>query len=729
MPLLPPEDRGGSAGAQNSALGDLIATGTVAPNVADGTAFDPNWIIENGIQGFRDDGAAGLAELQSDAFPRLGDSVVGFVLIAKTGAEIVGTTVLDRGRPAAAYDFYLRANYSSKIKVSVEVSRLHNSLIIQGGGTGVPANTTLEFYTLVSGGTGPRGSRGPAGGSAESGLTLPNTETAPALFLLTGNDADGNGGVNTPGLYLLLADIAAGVGGPWTKIGAGNLTRVYTDATLSGEGTLASRLGLEAGLLAKIDELHDSFRPDEIEKTFTVGVAGNVSGYQDYRQLSVDNRLGSVAGGAAVVSHGDDDWVIRGIIYNSAADRVSLLWGNNDNRANAPAIPPAAWDVVINGNTYRQRDALMDDPPAEYGEEDDLGGLVSDGTLVWKWDNVAASPLPGDGEDFVFKILGAEIGDNRLLPDSTGQTAGREVETDGAGGWRIRSVQQAQQQQAYAGFGNVLVSYWTRAANPPALNLLGATWTDAGYGTNPVSWYRSPADIPADFAGNLYQGIVMVSRGPGGAWTFGTPTVVQASGYGVQFSVDGSTAWHAARAGADKYVRYRDAATGAWGVAVAITPAASEIFEWTQVFETAVNWTDNYAGALITFPAIVDFDAVGMMRFYAELHDSSGYPMWENEVLATGIQWGVANYERRAGQPLYERGDSLTWIFKEFDVSWVGLRNGAQGNTAATNEAAIKISGKFIKPAGNPAGRQAQYLQLYETWSTQQRVRFGMAVL
>ena len=155
---------------------------------------------------------------------------------------------------------------------------------------------------------------------------------------------------------------------------------------------------------------------------------------------------------------------------------------------------------------------------------------------------------------------------------------------------------------------------WTRAANQAAA-LAGtgaATWTNQGAGTPPTGAHWDPDDVPSG-AGTLYELIALRSPTPGSttAWTFGTWTALAVDATNTQYSVDGSSSWHAVRADADRYERHFSG--GAWGPAIALY---TDDLDWTLVLEAdlyhaTVHWLP---GILLALPSTVNFTHFSEMR-------------------------------------------------------------------------------------------------------------------
>ena len=160
---------------------------------------------------------------------------------------------------------------------------------------------------------------------------------------------------------------------------------------------------------------------------------------------------------------------------------------------------------------------------------------------------------------------------------------------------------------------------WIRAADQAAAlaGVAAATWSNQGSGTAPTGAHWSLADVPAG-AGDVWELTALVSPTPGSAhaWTFGTWSAYRITSTNTQYSVDGSAAWHAVRAGADRYERHRIAG-GAWGPAIPLY-AADEL-TWTtllsrEIYHATTRWMPGGAGILTELPATVEARDLQLLR-------------------------------------------------------------------------------------------------------------------
>ena len=155
---------------------------------------------------------------------------------------------------------------------------------------------------------------------------------------------------------------------------------------------------------------------------------------------------------------------------------------------------------------------------------------------------------------------------------------------------------------------------WIRAADTAAAlaGTAAATWTNQGRGTPPTGAHWDPGQAPAG-AGNLYEIVSLVSPTAGSTseWTFGTWAAFQITAANTQYSVDGSTLWHAVRADADRYERHFD---GAWGPAIPLYAAAE--LPWSTLLESDLYHATRHwlPGILLNLPSTINFGHFNEMR-------------------------------------------------------------------------------------------------------------------
>ena len=192
---------------------------------------------------------------------------------------------------------------------------------------------------------------------------------------------------------------------------------------------------------------------------------------------------------------------------------------------------------------------------------------------------------------------------------------------------------------------------WIRAASQAAAlaGTSAATWTNQGAGTPPTGAHWSPADVPAG-AGNLYELVALVSPAGGSAtaWTFGTWTALEVTATNTQYSVDGSSSWHAVRADADRYERHF--ANGAWGPAIALYDGGLDwaVLLSADIYHATVHWLP---GILLDLPAAINFTHFGELRFGLQTVVGGGTVLYSSLTVDPGIFISVPWADRADTSP------------------------------------------------------------------------------
>ena len=258
---------------------------------------------------------------------------------------------------------------------------------------------------------------------------------------------------------------------------------------------------------------------------------------------------------------------------------------------------------------------------------------------------------------------------------------------------------------------------WIRAADHAAA-LAGtgaATWTNQGPETPPTGAHWNPANVPAG-AGNLYELVSLrtPTAGSNSAWTLGTWTAFQITSTNTQYSVDGSSAWHAVRAQADRYERHR-VAGGAWGPAIPLY--AGDELVWTQILQqTIVQQTTRWLPAAAwTLPASISFHSFSFMRFRLETQRvSDNHPIYTADKIIRPARFLAAHdYAQRAATGLANIParfiNSLRMDARGLSVL---LGHPALGIGADGDGTDVGLELMWYRPAGLGSASDAGYLRL-----------------
>ena len=251
---------------------------------------------------------------------------------------------------------------------------------------------------------------------------------------------------------------------------------------------------------------------------------------------------------------------------------------------------------------------------------------------------------------------------------------------------------------------------WIRAADQAAAlaGVGAATWTNQGAGTAPTGAHWSVADVPAG-ADPLWEITALVSPtvGSSSAWAFGSWAAFQITATNTQYSVDGSSAWHAVRAGADQYERHRRVGEG-WGPAIPLY-AADEL-AWTRLLEqTAIHQTTRWLpGILWELPATINFTRVDLMRF--RLLASTTVPVLEGDAIVRPDYLVADVHADRASSSVES---AFVWQLR---LSADGLRvvkgSPPLGQGPSGDASDVGLSLVWYRPSGVTSASEARYLRV-----------------
>ena len=294
--------------------------------------------------------------------------------------------------------------------------------------------------------------------------------------------------------------------------------------------------------------------------------------------------------------------------------------GNTDPRGEIPvgmAFTAYLWTVSLDGtplkvhavDRWEEYHALSSEAPTSSGGQGQQSPGASDGFSR----GPTAPDSPAEGaiwSDTTADELKRYDGSTwETLATRADVDAGDAVLNAALDGALTRAVRRAQWARA-----------WIRAADQTAAlaGVAAATWTNQGAGTVPTGAYWDIGAVPAG-SDPLWEltALVTPTAGSSDAWTFGAWAALQITATNTQYSTDGSTSWHAVRAGADRYERHRMVG-GGWGAAIPLY-AADELV-WTTLFQAdivhqTVNWLPEI---LIDLPSTVRLHSFALMRIRLE---------------------------------------------------------------------------------------------------------------
>ena len=255
---------------------------------------------------------------------------------------------------------------------------------------------------------------------------------------------------------------------------------------------------------------------------------------------------------------------------------------------------------------------------------------------------------------------------------------------------------------------------WIRAADQAAAlaGVAAAAWTNSGAGTPPTGAHWDVGDVPAG-AASLWEltSLVTPTAGSNSAWTFGAWAALEVTATNTQFSVDGATAWHAVRAGADRYSRHRQVG-GTWGAAIPLH-AADELV-WTRLLQQTVlaQGPAHNAHTLFELPATIQFRALKLLRI--RLLASTTVPVYEGDAIVRPDYFVSATHESRAsGQAV---GTEWYWGVR-LDSRGLGVVKGdpllGYGASGDATDTGFVLS--WHRPSGVSAAGEARYLRVLWT--------------
>ena len=433
----------------------------------------------------------------------------------------------------------------------------------------------------------------------------------------------------------------------------------------------------------------------------------------------------------------------------TGAPNVAVLADDGPIAGEAAEIP-ADWDWQIGDLVLRRRDA------AEiYGRRGVAGGESSESARELRWTGIPAGTLAvgettlralgpaldasgggAGGQQSPASGAGVHVGDDPPASPEEGAlwsdtSAGNALKRyDGAAWVAVATVPELNNAVAglaltiQGGIEQVIrratfARAWIRAGTEAAA-LAGtgaATWTNSGPGTPPTGAHWSLSDVPAG-AGHVYELTAQVSptAGHGTAWTFGTWAALQITATNTQYSVDGSTAWHTARAQADRYERHFIG--GAWGPAIPLY-AADELV-WanlvsTDIYHATTHWLPPIA--LIDLPARMLFENFNLMRIYMETRVAGGRVVAGDAVVNPDFFLSAPYADRATATPQPE----FYWQIRLNAAGLSAITGGLfHGNGPSANGEDAGLTLQWIRPpspshAGEAASLRVVYLKNLST--------------
>ena len=252
---------------------------------------------------------------------------------------------------------------------------------------------------------------------------------------------------------------------------------------------------------------------------------------------------------------------------------------------------------------------------------------------------------------------------------------------------------------------------WIRAADQAAAlaGTAAATWTNQGAGTAPTGAHWSPADVPAG-AGRLYELVSLVSptAGSSDAWTFGGWTALEVTATNTQYSVDGSSAWHAVRAQADRYERHLQA--DGWGPAIALYGVGA--LDWALLLQADVyHATSNLPNLLLSLPSRTVFANLKEMRIRLGTYLSGARVVESSITVDPRIFISVPWADRGESNP-----QSRTVWTATVDIDGVGVAAGLRG-LGASGPAGVGTSAGmelvWVRPNALSHAGEAAHLRVF----------------
>lgn len=265
---------------------------------------------------------------------------------------------------------------------------------------------------------------------------------------------------------------------------------------------------------------------------------------------------------------------------------------------------------------------------------------------------------------------------------------------------------------------------WIRAADAATAlaGVAAATWSNQGKGTPPTGAHWDPSQVAAG-AGNLYELVSLVSPTAGSTseWTFGTWAAFEITATNTQYSVDGSTLWHAVRAPADRYERHRQVG-GSWGAAIPLY-AADELVWTTLLQQTFVHQTiHRLPGFLWELPATINFQNLNLMRI--RLLASTTVPVLEGDVIINPDYFVSDRYEDRAVNTLEA---AFIWAVR-LNGRGLSVVKGdpilGQGPSGDASDTGLALM--WHRPSGVSAATEARFLRVL--WMRNLRVNHRLTI-
>ena len=250
---------------------------------------------------------------------------------------------------------------------------------------------------------------------------------------------------------------------------------------------------------------------------------------------------------------------------------------------------------------------------------------------------------------------------------------------------------------------------WIRAADATTAlaGVSAATWTNQGAGTAPTGAHWDPSQAPAG-AGSLYELVSLVSPTAGSTsdWTFGTWAAFAVTATSTQYSVDGSTLWHAVRANTDRYERHRQVG-GSWGAAIPLY-AADELVWTTLLQQTFIHQTNHRPGFLWELPATINFQHLNLMRI--RLLASTTVPVLEGDVIIHPDYFVSDRYEDRAAAAVEA---AFVWAI-QLNGRGLSVVKGdpvlGQGPSGDASDTGLALM--WYRPSGVSAATEARFLRV-----------------
>ena len=371
----------------------------------------------------------------------------------------------------------------------------------------------------------------------------------------------------------------------------------------------------------------------------------------------------------------------------------SLTWSD----VPAGTIAAGTVEVAALGPSVEARGVVVGDtgpdhPPLglvwiDTSDEDDV-------VLRW-WDGYSWDVVLQGGLQYGTRLPATPAGGRLfvLTSDDGANTQGLYASLD-AGVWTRIGGGPAQSQQSTILRPATWARAWIRAATEAAAlaGVAAATWTDDGPGTPPTGAHWSLDDVPAG-AGRLYELVSLVSAASG-PWTFSPWSAVELTTANTQYSVDGSTAWHAVRVAEDRYERHRDA-LGAWSAAIPLY-AADEVV-WSTIVSTVIQAVGTHQpGVLIALPSQIALHRLALMRIRLRTETSGFAPVLESDLIVRPDWLTAALYANRASVT-----DDVHTLILTLEARGLGLVSAAfnLGTGPADNGGAAGLKMRLIRPA------------------------------